>query len=177
MIAPGLGQLRDLQRLLLSEIQMKWLGKQEIKDCCVTEIIPQFSKPHKPQHLCLNNVCFLNKPLDRVLRCLKKPLETLAIPHCKLSESDMSCLSQCPRVHRIKHLDLSSVTFLNSSHGLLGRLLERLTATMQKLESKGCMIMDFQIDVLLPALSQCSQLSELNFLENFLSMESPKTLT
>ena len=47
-------------------------------------------------------------------------------------------------------------------------------ATTQKLELKGYMIMDFQINM--PALSQCSQLSEVNFLKNFLFMDSMKKL-
>lgn len=88
----------------------------------------------------------------------------------------MSCLSQCPRVHELKHLDLSGIDFINLSHEFLGRLLERLTATLQKLEVKGCMIMDFQIDVLLPSLSQCFQLTEVDFQMNFLSMDSLKKL-
>lgn len=36
--------------------------------------------------------------------------------------------------------------------------------------------MGLQTDILLPALSQCSQLSEVNFLKNFLSMDCLKKL-
>ena len=36
--------------------------------------------------------------------------------------------------------------------------------------------MDFQISALLPALSQCTQLIEVNFLKNFLSVDSLKKL-
>ena len=79
----------------------------------------------------------------------------------------------CPSV---KHLDLSGVTFLNLDHLLLGSLLERLTATLRTLQLKGCMIMDFQISALLPALSQCTQLTEVNFLKNFLSVASIRKL-
>ena len=71
---------------------------------------------------------------------------------------------------------MSGVIFFNLSHGLLGRLLERPTATLQKLQSKGCMIMGFQIDVPLPALNQCYQLHVISFLNNFLSMDSLKLL-
>lgn len=79
-------------------------------------------------------------------------------------------------MHKLKHLDLCGVTFLNLDHLLLGSLLERLRATLQTLRLKGCMIMDFQISALLPALSQCTQLIELNFLKNFLSVASLKKL-
>ncbi|KAK7796208.1 hypothetical protein U0070_011435, partial [Myodes glareolus] len=91
-------------------------------------------------------------------------------------ENEMSYLSQCPSIHKLKHLDLSSVNFLNLDHLLLGSLLERLTATLQTLQLKGCIIMDFQISALLPALSQCTQLIEVNFLKNFLSVDSLKKL-
>ena len=61
---------------------------------------------------------------------MESPLETLAITRCLLSNADMSYLSQCPHVHKLKHLYMSGVTFLNLSHPLLGNLLERLTATL-----------------------------------------------
>ncbi|XP_028641826.1 PRAME family member 12-like [Grammomys surdaster] len=177
-IAPNLGQMINLQKLLLNDIHISfnWIGNKEMEDWCLIMIIPQFSKLQKLQHLYLNDVCFVNERLDQVLRCLGSPLETLAITRCKLSESDMSCLSECPRVHQLRYLDLSGNDFINSSHEFLGRLLERLTATLQKLGLKGCMFTDFQIDVLLPALSQCSQLTEVNFQMNFLSMDSLKKL-
>ncbi|CAH7488176.1 Pramef6 [Phodopus roborovskii] len=176
--APGLGQMKNLQKLLLHEVitPLRWLWNQEMKRRCFRQIVSQFSQLNKLQHLCLNRVFLLNARLDQVLRNLERPLETLAITRCSLSESDMSYLSQCPSVHRLTHLDLSGVTFLNLSHPLLGRLLERLTATLQTLKLKGCMLMDFQMDVILPALSQCSQLVEVNLMKNFLSLTSLKKL-
>lgn len=107
---------------------------------------------------------------------MESPLETLAITRCSLSNADMSYLSQCPSVHKLKHLDLTGVTFLNRDHLFLGSLLERVTATLQTLQLKGCMIMDFQIGALLPALSQCTQLTEVSFLKNFLSVAGLKKL-
>ena len=101
---------------------------------------------------------------------------TLAITGCSLSDSDMSYLSQCPSIHRLTHLNLSGVYLLYSSNVLLGRLLERMKTTLQTLKLKDCMLMDFQMDVILPALSQCSQLVEVNFMKNFLSLSSLKKL-
>ncbi|XP_052028100.1 PRAME family member 12-like [Apodemus sylvaticus] len=178
MIASDLGQMRNLQKFLLNNvhISLEQSGNKDMEDRCIRMIIPHFSKLHKLQHLYLNDVCFVNEHLDEVLRCLENPLETLAITRCKLSESDMRCLSQCPRVYQLKHLDLSGIDFINLSHEFLGRLLKRLTATLQKLELKGCMITDFQIDVLLPALSQCTQLTEVDFQMNFLSKNSLEKL-
>ncbi|XP_040613347.1 PRAME family member 12-like, partial [Mesocricetus auratus] len=178
MFAPGLGQMRNLQKLLVNEIftPLKWFRNREMKEWWSREIISQFSHLTKLQHLYLNGVFFLNERLDQVLRYLESPLETLAITRCKLSESDMRYLSQCPSVSQLTYLDLSGVTFLYLSNPLLGRLLERLTATLQTLKLKGCMLMNFQIDDLLPALSQCSQLVEVNFVHNFLSVSSLKKL-
>ncbi|XP_040596868.1 PRAME family member 12-like [Mesocricetus auratus] len=178
MFAPGLGQMRNLQKLFVNKIftPLDWFRKQEMKEWSFREIISQFSQLNKLQHLYLNGVFFLNDRLDQVLRYLESPLENLAITRCMLSESDMRYLSQCPSVCQLTYLDLSGVTFLNYSHPLLGRLLERLTATLQTLKLKDCKLMNFQIDDLLPALSQCSQLVEVNFVKNFLSVSSLQKL-
>lgn len=93
-----------------------------------------------------------------------------------LSEEDMRYLSQYPSIHQLRHLDLSGVSFVDLIHPLLGKLLEKLTATLKILKLKDCTLKDFQISVLLPALSQCSQLVELNFVMNFLSLSSLKKL-
>ncbi|XP_051029500.1 PRAME family member 12-like [Phodopus roborovskii] len=176
--APGLGQMKNLQKLLLNDVftPLIWFWNQEMKQECFRQIISQLSQLNKLQHLCFNRVFFLNARLDQVLRNLESPLQTLAITCCTLSESDMRYLSQCPSVHQLTHLDLSGVIFLNSSHSLLGRLLERLSATLQTLKLEGCILMEFQIDVILPALSQCCQLVEVNFTKNSLSLTSLKKL-
>ncbi|XP_051013261.1 PRAME family member 12-like [Acomys russatus] len=174
-IAPGLGQMKNLQKLSLSKIYMpwKWHWAREMRDKCFTELIRQFSKLHKIQHLCLDDVCFLGGCLDQVLRCFQGPLETLAITHCMLSSLDMCYLSRCPSIHQLKHLDLSGVPL---SYSLLRKLPERLTATLQTLRLENCTIVDSQISALLPVLSQCTQLTEVNFLNNFLCMDSLKKL-
>jgi hypothetical protein len=110
-----------------------------------------------------------------MLRCFESPLETLAVTHYTLSESDMRYLSQCPSICQLKHLDLSGVTFI-LIHSFPRSLLERLTAILQTLKLKGCKLMDWQISVLLPVLSQCSQLTEVDFVENFFSMDRLKKL-
>ncbi|XP_051029499.1 PRAME family member 12 [Phodopus roborovskii] len=178
IFAPCLGQMKNLQKLLFKEIFMplNCFWNQEMKQQCFRQIIFQFSQLNKLQHLYLNRVFLLNARLDQVLRNLHSPLQTLAITRCALSESDMSYLSQCPSIHHLTRLDLSGVYLLNVSHPILGRLLERLSATLQTLKLKDCMLMDFQMGVILPALSQCCQLVEVNFMKNFLSLTSLKKL-
>nr|XP_034371803.1 PRAME family member 12-like [Arvicanthis niloticus] len=178
LLACGLGQMKNLQKFIFQKIYEPLNLPQdlEMEACCFPEIFFQFSKLNKLQHLCLNDVYFLNGRLDQVLRCLESSLETLAITHCLLSQSDMNYLSQCPSIQKLKHLDLSGVTFIHLHDAFLGSLLQRLTATLQTLKLKDCMIMDSQLSALLPALSQCSQLTEDNFVKNLLSMGSLKKL-
>ena len=88
----------------------------------------------------------------------------------------MRYLSQCPSIHQLKYLDMSYTTFKPSSHRFLGSLLERLTATLQTLKLECFHLTDSRIRDLLPGLSQCSQLTEVDFVENKFSMVSLKTL-
>ncbi|XP_034342534.2 PRAME family member 12-like [Arvicanthis niloticus] len=178
LLAPGLGQMKNLQKLIFQKIYqpLHLPLDQEMEACCFTEIFSQFSKLNKLQHVYLNDVYFLDGRLVQVLRFLESPLETLAITHCLLSQSDMNYLSQCPCIQKLKHLDLSGVTFVHLNDAFLGSLLQRLKATLQTLKLKGCMIMDSQISALLPALSQCSQVTEVNFVKNVLSLGSLRKL-
>jgi hypothetical protein len=70
LLAPGLGQMKNLQKLLFKEICMPldWPWHQEMEACCVTEIFSQSSKLHKLQHLYLNDVYFLAERLVQMLR-------------------------------------------------------------------------------------------------------------
>ncbi|XP_040590844.1 PRAME family member 12-like [Mesocricetus auratus] len=178
MFAPGLGQMRNLQKLLVNEIftPVEWITNREMREWSFREIISQFFQLNKLQHLYLNGFFFLNKRLDQVLRYLESPLQTLAITNCTLSESDMRYLSQCPSVLQLTYLEISSVTFSDLSQALLGRLLKKLTATLRTLKLKGCMLTDYQLGDFLPALSQCSQLVEVNFVRNLLIISSLKKL-
>ena len=88
----------------------------------------------------------------------------------------MRYLSQCPSIHQLKYLDMSYTTFKPSSHRFLGSLLERLTATLQTLKLECFHLTDFQIRDLLPGLSQCSQLTEVDIAMNEFSVVSLKKL-
>uniref|UniRef100_A0A8C6HMC5 Uncharacterized protein n=1 Tax=Mus spicilegus TaxID=10103 RepID=A0A8C6HMC5_MUSSI len=176
LIASCLGQMKNLQKLILMNIRRPPDLADLPEAHIVTEIFSEFSKLHKVHYLHVNNVYFLKERLDQMLRCFDCPLETLAITHCRLSELDMRYLSQCPSIHQLKYLDISYTTFKPLSHRFLGSLLERLTATLQTLKLECFHLTDFQIRDLLPGLSQCSQLTEVDFVENKFSMVSLKTL-
>ena len=113
-LAPGVGQMKNLQKLIFMNIRRPDLRDLE-EARIVTEIFSEFSKLHKLQHLYVNDVYFLTERLDQMLRCFESPLETLAVTHYTLSESDMRYLSQCSSIHQLKHLDLSGVTLSRDS--------------------------------------------------------------
>lgn len=70
MIAPGLGQMKNLQKILLNGIftPLECLVNREMREWYFTQIISQVSELKKIQHLQLNDVCFLNERLGQVLR-------------------------------------------------------------------------------------------------------------
>ena len=61
------------------------------------------------------------------------PLDTLAITRCLLTDSDLTHLSQSPKVSQLKGLNLSGVMMTYSSPELLPALLEKVSATLQEL--------------------------------------------
>lgn len=69
-IAPCLGQMKNLQKILLNGIftPLEWLVNREMREWCFTQFISQVSELKKIQHLQLNHVGVLNGRLDEVLR-------------------------------------------------------------------------------------------------------------
>ncbi|KAM9705915.1 PRAME family member 8-like [Dama dama] len=96
--------------------------------------------------------------LDQMLRCLRTPLDHLAITKCWLTESDLTHLSQCPDLLQLKGLDLSGVTMINFSTEILHVLPKQVAATLQELNLEQCGITESQLESILPVLSCCSQL-------------------
>ena len=99
-----------------------------------------------------------------------RPLENLAITNCLLTESDLTHLSQCPSISQLKGLDLSGVTLTNFSPDILQGLLEKVASTLQELDLELCGITDSQLEAILPALSQCSELTSFSVRGNLLSL-------
>ncbi|XP_036056252.1 PRAME family member 12-like [Onychomys torridus] len=104
---------------------------------------------------------------------LKTPLESFSVTHCLVFRSHLSHLSQCERLHQLKHLDMCGVLL---SYMLcmnpLRVLLEKVASTLETLGFQGCGITDSQLSVLLPALSQCSKLTKINFYFNDFSVNA-----
>ncbi|XP_032486378.1 melanoma antigen preferentially expressed in tumors-like [Phocoena sinus] len=168
VFAPLLGQMGNVQRLLLSHIHVSALDEQEQQH--VVQITSQFLRLHHLRDLCMESPSFLEGCLDEMLRCLTTPLDNLAITHCLLSDSDLSHLSQCPNISQLKGLDLSGITLTYSSPELLPVLLEKVAATLQELYLEQCGIMDSHLETILQPLSRCSQLMFFSLRGNLISM-------
>ena len=103
-------------------------------------------------------------------RCLKKPLETFWITRCYLSQSDLDYLPYCLNIFELKYLHLIDIPLCHLLLQPLGCLLERVRNTLECLHLKSCGMGKSQFDALLPALKQCSHLTELIFYDNELSL-------
>ncbi|XP_059111829.1 PRAME family member 12-like [Peromyscus eremicus] len=168
-----LGQLGNLCKLpLLGTHQTALSGNCALPDMkkCVTESVPQFPILDCLQHLYMNGIYFLKDNLETVLRCLKTPLETLSITQSQLSQADLNHLPLSVNLHQLTHLNLSSVILSSLRTGPLRLLLERVAATLKTLELEGCRMKVSQLSAILPVLSQCTQLTKINFLDNDISM-------
>ncbi|XP_043778857.1 PRAME family member 12-like [Cervus elaphus] len=165
--APFLGEMCNLQRLVLFPIHVSAFKKQE--EHHIVQITSQFLKLGHLRDLHLESPSFLEGHLDQMLRCLKSPLDSLSIISCWLTESDLTHLCQSPDVSQLKSLDLSGVTMTDFKPELLQVLLEKVAATMQELDFDMCGITDSQLEAFLPALSRCSQLRSFSLCGNLLS--------
>ncbi|XP_036034528.1 PRAME family member 12-like [Onychomys torridus] len=168
--APYLGQMRNLRKFLLSHICEPASISPEEKRKLISQFTSQFLNLECLQELSLDSVSFLEGQMYQVLRCLEAPLETVSITDCQLSESDLKSLTQCPGIRHLKHLNLSGVILTNMNPELLRVLLERVAATLKTLDLENCRIVDSQLNVFLPALSSCSQLTTFNYLRNPISV-------
>ncbi|KAF3820306.1 hypothetical protein GH733_015815, partial [Mirounga leonina] len=166
MFAPYLGQMSNVQRLVLSHIHAT-PSKEEKQH--VARFTSQFLQLHHLQKLSMDSPSFLEGRLDEMLRCLKTPLETLSITNCQLTESDLAHLSQCPNVSQLKDLDLSGISLTYFSPELLQVLLEKVAATLQDLDLDLCGLTEAHLKAVLPALSRCHQLQTFSVRGNLLS--------
>ncbi|XP_058516997.1 PRAME family member 12-like [Ochotona princeps] len=168
--APYLGRMGSLHTLYLSHINVPSRITPENKVQFISQFTSQLTKLPHLRSLHMNSINFLADHLDQVLRCLKSPLETLSVTACLLSEADICYLSQCPKLSELKHLHLSGVPLTHISPKPLRVLLDRVAATLMTLNLMGCEITDSHLNAILPALSQCYQLTTLRFLGNRISM-------
>ncbi|KAG5202483.1 hypothetical protein MJG53_011266 [Ovis ammon polii x Ovis aries] len=166
--APFLGRMSNLQRLVLFPIHVSAFRKHEQDH--IVQITSQFLRLGHLRDLHLDSPSFLEGCLDQMLRCLKTTLHNLSITKCRLTESDLIHLSQCPNICQLKSLEMIGVTMTDFSPELLQVLLEKVSATIQELYLDQCGIMDSQFEAILPSLSRCSQLSSFSLCGNLLSM-------
>lgn len=177
--ASYLDQMRNLQKLLLTRIHkntFKVLNTSSDIQKCITKFVSQFSKLNSLQHLSMNGIYFSSEHMKQLFRYLKTPLETLSITMCKLSHLDLNSLSQSQSLHQLKQLNLRLVKLIDLRPVPFHDLLRSVAGTLQTLELEGCWMVDSQHTALLPALSQCSQLTRVNFYDNDISMAVLKDL-
>ncbi|OBS70219.1 hypothetical protein A6R68_01240, partial [Neotoma lepida] len=178
--APCLGRMRNLRKFHLTHIYLNTHRDvstlTDTEEKCVTKFLSHFSKLNCLQSLSLDGVYFSSHHMKQLFRCLKTPLESLRITLRQLSQSDLKHLSQCQRLCQLKHLNLSGVVLSELRPTHLRVLLENVAVTLQHLELKHCRIKDSQLSTLLPALSQCSQLTRASFYDNDFSVAVLKDL-
>uniref|UniRef100_A0A8C6R957 PRAME like 13 n=1 Tax=Nannospalax galili TaxID=1026970 RepID=A0A8C6R957_NANGA len=174
--APYLGQMRNLQKFLLSTVSVPASMSPEEKEEFVTHFTSQFLNLDCLQELSLDSGSFFKGHLDQLLRCLKAPLETLSISDCQLSEVHLKSLSWCPSIHQLKHLNPSSIILTDISPEPLRVLLERVAGTLKTLDLEDCRIVDSQLSAFIPALSLCSKLTTFNYLRNPISVATLESL-
>ncbi|XP_051027050.1 PRAME family member 12-like [Acomys russatus] len=167
--APYMGQMQNLRKFLLSHICVPASISPEEEEQLVSQFTSQFLKLRYLQVISLDSVSFLQGQMDQMFRYLEGPLKTLFITDSQLLDSDLKSLAQCPGV-QLKHLNLSGITLTNISPDHLRVLLERSADTLKTLDLENCMILDSQLETLLPALSQCFQPTTFNYLRNPVSV-------
>ncbi|XP_038168488.2 PRAME family member 12-like [Arvicola amphibius] len=169
-----LTEMRNLHSVSLVHIHENIFGA-----CClkcldekkfVQKLFSQFSGLSSLQHLYLRGFFFFSEHVKLLLRNLKTPLETFSVTDCHMFESYLKDFALCPSLHQLKHLNMSGILLCNVSILPLGVLLEMGADRLETLELQGCRIEDSQFRELLPALSQCSQLTKVNFYNNDFSM-------
>ncbi|XP_049631406.1 PRAME family member 12-like [Suncus etruscus] len=169
--APMLGQMRNLQRLNFSTepphstTLMTMEGQQQF----VALFSKQFLLLNSLRELYLDSATFLKGRMNQVLRCLTTHLETLSIMMCTLLIQDMTQMSQCPNLNRLKKLSLSG-TYLRLLSIPLRGLLENCASTLQDLDLGVCGLQDTHLKEILPGLKLCSQLRALKLHGNGVSM-------
>ncbi|KAL1789335.1 PRAME family member 8-like, partial [Sigmodon hispidus] len=103
---------------------------------------------------------------------LETPLKTFAVTHTQFIMAHLKNMSQCQRLHHLKHLDMTGTLLTCLCMAPLAALLENVAHTLESLQLQGCGITDSQLRVLLPALGQCSQLTWLDLYTNHFSMDA-----
>lgn len=88
---------------------------------------------------------------------------------CRLTENDITYLSQSIHAARLKELVLCSNNLSETVPGPLEVLLVEVSGTLQHLNLRSCRLKEAQLRALLPALCCCFCLRSLVFFDNVIS--------
>ncbi|XP_050644422.1 PRAME family member 18 [Macaca thibetana thibetana] len=171
-----LSQMRNLRKLFVSDGCHYYLPSPDSKEQLVAAFSSVFRRLDYLQTLYIRRICFFKGYLDRLIRCLKSPLETLALTYGSLEEEDLKCLPRYPSLSQLKQLNLSHGVLRFLRLEPLRALLEKVAATLQTLFLVDCGIGNSKLRVILPALSRCSNLTTFCFHGNDTSMDTLKDL-
>ncbi|XP_028615886.1 PRAME family member 12-like [Grammomys surdaster] len=176
--SPSLGQMRNIIKFNLHQIHFQYNTLEyrvtNVKKCSA-KFFSQFSKLKHLQSLYLNGAHFSYDNMKILFGCLKTPLESLSMSFCQLSKSDLKRMTKCQSLYQLKELHFNTVVFSESCFKSLRFLIKSVSETLQSLQFEHCR-MKSQLKVLLPALSQCSQLNSINFYNNNFSSAVLKDL-
>ncbi|CAO2622759.1 Melanoma antigen preferentially expressed in tumors [Lemmus lemmus] len=112
----------------------------------------------------------LTDHLETALRVLPTSLDFLHLTFCELSYNDFKFLAECPQTNHLKLLNISHNAMYWENCEPFYNLLNRISGTLQHLAINQCVLTDSIVSGVIPALSRCSQLQELNFNSNPVSM-------
>ncbi|XP_050998767.1 preferentially expressed antigen in melanoma-like protein 7 [Acomys russatus] len=178
--APCLGHMRNLPKFHLHHIYLNsdrvvnTLADREKNSA--SKFLAQFSKLNCLQHLSMNWIYLSTDHVKQFCRYLKTPLESLSITHSHLSQSLLKHLSGCQSLRQLKYLNLNDIVLSTSHPTGLQLLLKNVADFLRTPELQHCNPEDSHISFLLPALSQCFQLTRVNFYDNNFSMAVLKDL-
>lgn len=168
------GQMRNLRKLILAPLHMttfSTIERTRVRETrSVNNFISQFSQFNCLQHLFISQVHFLRVQMHQILGFLMTRLETLSITNYITSQRDLNSLSCCESLFQLKHLDLRGTVLYSLDLMPLRALLHKVEDTLEILQLEGCRMIDSQLNALLPALRQCSQLTKINLYKNDFSM-------
>ncbi|OBS59355.1 hypothetical protein A6R68_09518, partial [Neotoma lepida] len=145
---------------------------EEIKEKYIARFTGEISKLSYLQHLFINGFYFSSEHMKQLFIA---PW-SLSIKVCEFFQSDLEHLPQCHCLFQLKHLKLLDVALFNLFPTVLQVLLKSVADTLQTLELENFRIGDSQLSALLPALSQCLQLTRVNVYNVVISMSILKDL-
>ncbi|XP_040590846.1 preferentially expressed antigen in melanoma-like protein 7 [Mesocricetus auratus] len=171
---PYIRKMRSLNKVLLVRVFQRRTSP-DTEEKHVSKVISLFSKLSLLKDLTIEDVYFLNDHVAQLLRCLTTHLECLTISLCKFSQSDLDSFAQWNH-SRLKHLQLRGLILSDLDFTPLRIFLESVADTLQTLKIKDCGMKDADLRVLLPALSQLSQLTTINLIDNDFSTDALREL-